>query len=161
MSCLSPRNCFVKIGFISFCIIPFRFVSVNFVWHRFFGKFRFVSLRYISFRVSFRSLQVTVTYCSLVDGQNFSVVCHCYWRWEMNVLRHFRKRITNVVKLTVVKDKGVIKFLINIVIFGRNRWTDILGIYFNDESWRKEKHVLSAHDKLWQWSIKLILQHRC
>jgi hypothetical protein len=26
LSCLSPRNCFVKIGFISFCIIPFRFV---------------------------------------------------------------------------------------------------------------------------------------
>jgi hypothetical protein len=44
--CLSPRNCFVKIGFISFCIIPFRFVSVNFFSHR----FRFVSVNFVSFR---------------------------------------------------------------------------------------------------------------
>ena len=45
MSCLSPRNCLVKIGFISICIIPFHFVSVNFVSH----QFRFVSFRWISF----------------------------------------------------------------------------------------------------------------
>ena len=85
MSCLSPRNCFVKIGFISFCIIPFRFVSVNFVSiyfvsHRFrfvsvnsvsfrWISFRVVSFRYISFRVSFRILQVPlfiVLYCLFV-----------------------------------------------------------------------------------------------
>ena len=44
MSRLSPRNCFVKIGFISFCIMPFRFVSVNFV------SFRWISFRLVSFR---------------------------------------------------------------------------------------------------------------
>jgi hypothetical protein len=55
-----------QIGFISFCIIPFRFVSVNFVsiyfvWHRFrfvsvylfrFGEFRFVSVYFVSRFVS-------------------------------------------------------------------------------------------------------------
>jgi hypothetical protein len=40
LSCLSPRNCLFKISFISFCIIPFHFVS-----HR----FRFISFRWISF----------------------------------------------------------------------------------------------------------------
>ena len=74
-----PKNWCVKIGFISFCIIPFRFVSVNcvsiyFVSHRFrfvsvnfvsfrwisfcLVSFRFVSFWCISFRVSFRILQV-------------------------------------------------------------------------------------------------------
>jgi hypothetical protein len=47
LSCISPRNCFVKIGFISFWIIPFRFVSVN-----------FVSIYFVS--ISFRILQVPV-----------------------------------------------------------------------------------------------------
>jgi hypothetical protein len=53
--------------YISFCFVPFRFVLVNFVTFHFvsfrFGKFRYVSFRfvpywYISFRVSFRILQV-------------------------------------------------------------------------------------------------------
>ena len=53
MSCLSLRNCFVKIGFISFCIIPFRFVSVNFVSIYFAShRFRFVSVNFVSFRWS-------------------------------------------------------------------------------------------------------------
>ena len=70
MSCISPRICFVKIGVISFWIIPFRFLSVNFVSIYFvsfrFGKFRFVSVNFasiyfVSFRfvsISFRILQV-------------------------------------------------------------------------------------------------------
>ena len=58
---LSPRNCFVKIGFISFCIIPFRFGQFHFDLFRFasisfrFGKFRFVSVNFVSFGfISFR-----------------------------------------------------------------------------------------------------------
>ena len=51
--------------YISFCFVPFRFVSVNFATFHF-VSFRFVSLRFISFRsvshvsfrVSFRILQV-------------------------------------------------------------------------------------------------------
>ena len=59
LSCLSPRNCFVKIGFISFCIIPFRFdlfrfASISFGFGKFhFASVNFVSFRYISLRVSF------------------------------------------------------------------------------------------------------------
>jgi hypothetical protein len=53
LSCLSPRNCFVKIGFISFCIIPICFVQFRFDLFRFasisfrFGKFRFVSVNFV------------------------------------------------------------------------------------------------------------------
>jgi hypothetical protein len=56
LSCIFPRNCFVKIGVISFWIIPFRFVSVNFVSIYFVSfRFRFVSVNFVSFRlISFR-----------------------------------------------------------------------------------------------------------
>jgi hypothetical protein len=55
------QNCFVKIGFISFWIIPFRFVSIYFVSFRFrfisiyFVSFRFVSIYFVSFRFDFVS----------------------------------------------------------------------------------------------------------
>ena len=46
----STRNCFVKIGFISFCIIPFRFDLFRFASISFrFGKFRFASVNFVPF----------------------------------------------------------------------------------------------------------------
>ena len=56
MSCISPRNEFIKIGFISFWMIPFRFVLVNFVSIYFVSfRFRFVSVNFVSFQsISFR-----------------------------------------------------------------------------------------------------------
>ena len=71
MSCLSPRNCFVKIGFISFCIIPFRFDSVNFV------SFRWISFRLGIFRFAFHRYPVlcyslTIIYCCQVQN-------YIYW----------------------------------------------------------------------------------
>jgi hypothetical protein len=54
LSRLSPRNCFVKIGLISFCIIPFRFGQFRFDLFRLasisfrFGEFRLVSFRFVS-----------------------------------------------------------------------------------------------------------------
>ena len=46
----SPRNCFVKIGFISFCIIPFRFGEFRFDLFRFASiSFRFVSVNFVPF----------------------------------------------------------------------------------------------------------------
>ena len=48
---LSSRNCFVKIGFISFCIIPFRFGQFRFDLFRFASNsFRFVSVNFVPFR---------------------------------------------------------------------------------------------------------------
>jgi hypothetical protein len=71
LSCLSPRNCFVKIGFISFCIIPFRFDSVNFV------SFRWISFRLGIFRFAFHRYPVlcyslTIIYCCQVQN-------YIYW----------------------------------------------------------------------------------
>ena len=72
MSCLSPRNCFVKIGFISFCIIPFRFVS-----------FRFVSVYFVSRFVS----QFTCTRLLIIWH-----AVQCFWfQTSIRCTRKWRK----------------------------------------------------------------------
>jgi hypothetical protein len=54
LSCISTSNWFVKIGFISFWIIPIRFVSIYFVSFR----FRFVSVNFVSIGLKLASESV-------------------------------------------------------------------------------------------------------
>jgi hypothetical protein len=70
----NERNCFVKIGFISFCIISFRFVSIYFVSHR----FRFVSVNFVSFRFGiFRFAFRFAVYRSTLGIRIFSLKIYC------------------------------------------------------------------------------------
>ena len=85
MSCISPSNCFVKIGFISFWIIPIRFVSIYFVSFRFrFVSVNFVSIYFVSFRFDFVS--------------HFTVLLPCFFPLHNNIPR-LLEYFTNECKL--------------------------------------------------------------
>ena len=91
LSCLSPRNCFVKIGFISFCIIPFNlvyFVSIYYV------SVNFVSFLWISFRFGIFCFTV-YRYPHFIRRKQSSVFFHLFsspigttnWKWLNNCLK--------------------------------------------------------------------------
>ena len=97
MSCISPSNCFVNIGFISFWIIPIRFVSF---------RFRFVSVNFVSiYFVSFRFRFVSVNFVSIYFVSfrfdfvsHFTVLLPCFFPLHINIPR-LLEYFTNECKL--------------------------------------------------------------
>ena len=114
MSCLSPRNFFVKIGFISFCIIPFRFVSVNFISIYFVShRFRFVSVNFVSFRwISFRlvSLRFGIfRFAFRFVVYRYPVCTHCNMNLFFGLLQIISTMITRKLVVYIIRayERGV------------------------------------------------------